>query len=108
MVVRLPSASCDQAFITNGFKSWKKMNEYSTNYSKSFGHKESLTKYAGLKSAIKHGNVISKIDSNHSKVVKENREYIKCLLETLLYCAYQGYQSKDIGKMKILKTWEIF
>ncbi|XP_025192782.1 zinc finger MYM-type protein 1-like isoform X2 [Melanaphis sacchari] len=86
----LPSASCDQAFITNGFKSWKKMNEYSTNHSKSFGHKESLTKYAGLKSAIKHGNVISKIDSNHKKVVKENREYIKCLLETLLYCAYQG------------------
>ncbi|XP_022170796.1 zinc finger MYM-type protein 1-like, partial [Myzus persicae] len=66
------------------------MNEYSTNHSKSFGHKESLTKYASLKSAIKHGNVISKIDSNHKKVVKENREYIKCLLETLLYCAYQG------------------
>ncbi|KAF0704920.1 zinc finger MYM-type protein 1-like [Aphis craccivora] len=78
----LPSASCDKAFVTNDFKSWKKMNEYSNNHSKSVGHKESLTKYAG--------SVISKIDSNHSKVVKENREYIKCLLETILYCAYQG------------------
>lgn len=86
----LPSASCDKAFVTNGFKSWKKMNEYSNNHSKSVGHKESLTKYAGFKSAIKQGSVISKIDSNHSKVVKENREYIKYLLETILYCAYQG------------------
>ncbi|XP_060845501.1 zinc finger MYM-type protein 1-like [Rhopalosiphum padi] len=86
----LPFASCDKAFITNGFKSWKKMNEYSNNHSKSVAHKESLTKYAGFKSAIKQGNIISKIDSNHNKVVKENREYIKCLLETILYCAYQG------------------
>ncbi|XP_060846142.1 zinc finger MYM-type protein 1-like [Rhopalosiphum padi] len=86
----LPFASCDKAFITNGFKFWKKMNEYSNNHSKSVAHKESLTKYAGFKSAIKQGNIISKIDSNHNKVVKENREYIKCLLETILYCAYQG------------------
>lgn len=51
----LPSASCDKAFVTNDFKSWKKMNEYSNNHSKSVGHKESLTKYAGFKSAIKQG-----------------------------------------------------
>jgi len=68
----------------------EKINEHSANHSKSFGHMESLTKYAGLISAIKYGSVISKIDSNHSKVVNENREYIRCLLETLLYCAYQG------------------
>ena len=42
------------------------MNEYSTNHSKSVGHKGSLTKYASFKSAIKLGNVVSKIDSNHS------------------------------------------
>lgn len=34
--------------------------------------------------------LITNIDSNHIEVVKENRAYIKYLLETLLYCAYQG------------------
>lgn len=85
-----PSVCCDKAFITEGFKSWKKMNEYSTNHSKSVGHKESMIKYAGFKSSLKLGSVITNIDSNHIKVVKENREYIKCILESLLYCAYQG------------------
>lgn len=68
-------------------------------------HKESLTKYAGLKSAIKHGNVISKIDSNHKKVVKENRDVYWKLFYTVLT---KVSQFEDIEKMKILKTWAIF
>lgn len=31
-----------------------------------------MIKYAGLKTASKQGNVISNIDSNHTKVVKTN------------------------------------
>jgi len=103
-----PSVSCDKAFITDGFKSWKKMNEYSTYHSKSIGHKESLTKYAGFKSAIKVGNVISKIDNNHSRVVKTNREYIKCLLETILYCAYQGVPIRGHRKNEDSENMENF
>lgn len=66
------------------------MNEYSTNHSKSVGHKDSMAKFAGFKSASKLVSVIANIDSNHIKLVKENREYIKLLIETLQYCAYQG------------------
>lgn len=48
------------------------MTEYSTYHCKCFGHKESMTRYAGLKTTSKQGSVIANVDSNHSKVVKEN------------------------------------
>jgi hypothetical protein len=55
-----------------------------------------LTKYAGFKSGNQLGYIIiSKIDSNHSKLVKENKGFIKFLLETILYCAYQEIPIRD-------------
>jgi len=84
------SVNGEKAFTTEGFKSWKKFNESSNKHSKSVGHKEAMIKYSSYRSACKTGSIIDNIDSNHCKVVKENREYIKLLLETLLYCAYQG------------------
>lgn len=42
-----------------------------------------MAKYNGFKSTSKLGSVISNINSNHRKLVKENREYIQLLIETL-------------------------
>lgn len=36
------------------------------------------------------GSIIGSIDKHHSTVVTENRQYLKCILETLLYCFKQG------------------
>lgn len=101
-----PTVGMETAFVSCGFKKWGKANQRFSIHQKSNSHKEAFCKVNGYKQSISSsGNIIGLIDKNHSKVVSDNRNYLKNILETLLYCAKQGIairgheeDSKSINK----------
>lgn len=60
-------------------------------HQKSNSHKDAFSKVIGFKKSLSSsGNIIGLINKHHSTVVSDNRNYLKNILETLLYCAKQG------------------
>jgi len=51
---------------------------------------EAVAKVSGLKTGHSVGDVASKINSHHKTTVTKNRNYLKCIIDSLLYCARQG------------------
>ncbi|KAL4091238.1 hypothetical protein QTP88_025960 [Uroleucon formosanum] len=86
-----PSNTSDPTFVSVGFKQWSKASYKSfPQHEKSFRHKEASAKLAGYKSSKKSGSIISKVNTHHQQIVADNRAYLKCILDSLLYCARQG------------------
>ncbi|KAL4091756.1 hypothetical protein QTP88_026398 [Uroleucon formosanum] len=86
-----PSNTSDPTFVSVGFKQWSKASYKSfPQHEKSFGHKEASAKLAGYKSSKKSGSIISKVNTHHQQIVADNRAYLKCILDSLLYCARQS------------------
>ncbi|XP_022168058.1 zinc finger MYM-type protein 1-like [Myzus persicae] len=86
-----PSNKSDITFISEGFRQWSKACFKSfPKHEQSVPHKESITKIAGYNEAKKSGSIINKVNTQYNQEVAENREYLKCVLETLLFCARQG------------------
>ncbi|KAL4148362.1 hypothetical protein QTP88_002626 [Uroleucon formosanum] len=86
-----PSNTSDPTFVSVGFKQWSKASYKSfPQHEKSFGHKEAIAKLAGYKSSKKSGSIISKVNTHHQQIVADNRAYLKCILDSLLYCARQS------------------
>ncbi|KAL4098362.1 hypothetical protein QTP88_022991 [Uroleucon formosanum] len=86
-----PSNTSDPTFVSVGFKQWSKASYKSfPQHEKSFGYKEASAKLAGYKSSKKSGSIISKVNTHHQQIVADNRAYLKCILDSLLYCARQG------------------
>lgn len=86
----------EAAFISCGFRTRGKATERFFTHQKSNSHKEALCKVIGYKQSLtSSGNIIGLIDKNHCKVVSDNHNYLKNILETLLYCAKQGIAIRD-------------
>ncbi|XP_026811042.1 zinc finger MYM-type protein 1-like [Rhopalosiphum maidis] len=86
-----PSKTSDPTFVSVGFKQWSKASFKSfPQHEKSFGHKEASAKLAGYKNSKKSGSIISKVNTHHQQIVADNRAYLKCILDSLLFCARQG------------------
>lgn len=49
-----------------------------------------MSKWSEFKSTKNTGSVYNQIDSSHKKQVMENRNYIKKLIEIILYLSRQG------------------
>lgn len=49
-----------------------------------------MSKWSAFKSTKNTGSVYNQIDSSHKKQVMENRNYIKQLIEIILYLSRQG------------------
>ncbi|CAI6375694.1 unnamed protein product [Macrosiphum euphorbiae] len=80
----------EKTFTNVGFKNWKKGIEKFTQHQKCNAHKESTCKLSSYTFSKKNGSVISELNLAHKNSVTQNREYIRCLLKTLLFCARQG------------------
>ncbi|KAL4103605.1 hypothetical protein QTP88_018966 [Uroleucon formosanum] len=86
-----PSNKSDITFISEGFRQWSKACFKSfPKHEQLVPHKESSTKIAGYNEAKQSGSIINKVNTQYNQEVAENREYLKCVLETLLFCARQG------------------
>lgn len=85
-----PSNKTDITFISEGFRQWSKACFKSfPKHEQSVPHKESSTKISGYNEAKQSGSIINKVNTQYNQV-SENREYLKSVLETLLFCAGQG------------------
>lgn len=84
----------DQNFIKRGFKNWKRASEKNAGFlqhDNSFLHKKSMVFWSSYKQQQKENkSVRSQLSNAHQILVKENREYIKIVIESLLYLASQG------------------
>jgi len=49
-----------------------------------------MTKWLAYNSAQKTGTIVSQMSTANQKQINENREYIKCLIEIILYFGHQG------------------
>jgi len=56
----------------------------------SVAHKEAFVKATGLRSSLDTGSIATATSTYHkNKNVIKNRSYLKCIVETLLFCANQ-------------------
>ncbi|KAE9539861.1 hypothetical protein AGLY_005113 [Aphis glycines] len=86
-----PSKTSDSTFISDGFRQWSKASfKFFPQHENSMAHKDASAKLAGYKTTANYGSVASKVHVHHKQTDADNREYFKCLLDTLLLCARQG------------------
>jgi len=80
-----PTIGMETAFISCGFEKWGKATRRFSIHQKSNSHKEALCKVVGYKQSLSSsGNIIGLIDKNHSKVVSDNRNYLKNKIKVTL------------------------
>lgn len=83
------STGCyDETFISKGFQNWKKAVQRFKEHEKTSSHLHALQRWhEGLKTKE---SVVSKISTHHQEEVKNNRDYLKILFQSLLYLGKQG------------------
>lgn len=79
------------------FETWKNSNALGR-HSGTSSHKDAVTKWVGFLSSRKNNtSVLQQVNTQHVQNVVDNRAYVKCLIETVAYCALQGiaFQGHD-------------
>lgn len=77
-------------FQVTGFANWKKATEKFREHQKSSVHIPAGLKIKSHQQTLKTGSIATQISSEHAKRVDENREYLKKICETLLFCCRSG------------------
>ena len=81
----------EPAFTINGFRNWRKATGKFKGHNESGGHKFSMEAWCEFRTKQDSGSKISNmLDVGHSKLVQENRRYMKAVVESLRYTACQG------------------
>ena len=85
----------DKALTCTGFRDWKhakgKYGTLTYHDQKCVKHKEAMLSWKEHKLVIAQGTSIgAQLDRQGTKTIQDNRRYVKCLLESLLFCAQQG------------------
>ena len=77
----------DDAFVKIGFKNWKKALEKFRSHEKSIAHKSSVHKWIVGQQMLNtpEANIQSQINQQHRTEVSKNREYIKNIIENLIF-----------------------
>ena len=81
-----------EAFVSNGFQHWKSASEKFRTHQSSVAHKNSILAWKVGKQMQNNpeGNVVSLINLQHKKVIDKNRQYLKNIVETLIFIGRQG------------------
>ena len=81
--------SHERAFTTRGFQNWRKTHKITTHGNSKY-HKDSVVAWLSSKSAAVAGNVVQQQNSYYSRLVRENREYVKSLARIAIFCGKQN------------------
>ena len=77
----------DDSFV---FQNWKKKERLSK-HSRSKAHELAMTRWLMTEANKKRDtSLLHQLDSNHQNAVRRNREYIKVIIETLIFTAQQN------------------
>ena len=81
-----------EAFVSNGFQNWKSALEKFHAHQSSVAHKNSILAWEVGKQMQNNPerNVVSLISLQHKKMIDENRQYLKNIVETLVFIGRQG------------------
>ena len=87
--------SADKALTCTGFRDWKhakgKYGTLTYHDQKCIKHKEAMLNWKEHRLVVAQGASIgAQLDRQGRKTIQDNRRYVKCLLESLLFCAQQG------------------
>ena len=90
----------DSAFTRIGFRDWKhatgKLGILTCHDSKCATHRDTVVAWKQFKlSKIKDASIVVLLDRQGKKVIQGNHQYVKALLECLLFCAQQGITLRD-------------
>ncbi|XP_076050834.1 zinc finger MYM-type protein 1-like [Oratosquilla oratoria] len=91
----------EQSFTHNGFKNWKKSTMSLRAHDTSACHKFAMQAWGQFKlQKVTGATIYQAIDAGHAKTVVDNRQYIKAVINVLLYTACQnvaqrGHREKD-------------
>lgn len=90
----LPASNVDLAFTKHGFRNWKrstgKDGSLST-HNKSHAHKEAMISWSDDKTRMSRGATVPQLVSkDKSKLIQQNREYMKTVASVLLLTARQN------------------
>ena len=81
----------EPSFTNSGFQNWRKAQQSFKAHNASAAHKFSMEAWCEFKQRVKDGSkILNIINKGHSKVVEENRRYMKAVVESLRYTACQG------------------
>jgi hypothetical protein len=81
----------ETAFTVNGFSTWVKAQKTLQTHNVSTVHRYAMAAWAEFKIRRDAGSrICNALDEGHSKAVRENREYMKAIVEALRYTACQG------------------
>ena len=100
---RLFHTGSEATFVLSGYRDWKHatgvkgmFNVYSTTKS----HKEAMLNWSKYKKRVQEGSSIGEqLDKMGDRVIKDNREYVKVLMEAVLYCSQQGIAFRGHSKV---------
>ena len=80
-----------RAFTTSGFQNWRKAHESFKAHHVSAAHTYSMQAWCEFKQRKQDGSRITKmLGEGHLKLVRENRDDMKAVVESLRYTACQG------------------
>ncbi|CAH0560642.1 unnamed protein product [Brassicogethes aeneus] len=82
-----------KTFISEGYKNWKRATETKAGFkyhNNSFQHKSAMVAWQSFKSTKNQQSVASQISTAHTKLIQQNREYIKSIVRCIIYLSTQG------------------
>ena len=88
------SPNADNAFIMTGFSDWKHATGKSgslTSHNNSATHRDAMMAWKQYQLARSHDATINtQLGRQGAEIIRDNRHYITCIVESILYCAQQG------------------
>lgn len=83
------------AFTHDGYQNWKKATSSFKTHNASVEHKYAMTAWNEWTIQEESGlTICNALSDGHSKIVWENREYMRAVVESLCYSAYQGLSQR--------------
>ena len=85
------------------FQIWKNSSSLGRHSQKN-SHKDAMAKWTGFVSSRKNNtSVLKQVDSQHAQEAAKNQAYLKCLIESVAYCALQGiaFQGHDENRQNL-------
>ncbi|KAK7913721.1 hypothetical protein WMY93_013932 [Mugilogobius chulae] len=80
----------EKNFSLDGLKNWRKGAEKLAQHGSSSSHKQAMQGWCEFKERVKHGSrILNRLDSGHLKLVQENRQYMRAVVEALRFTACQ-------------------
>uniref|UniRef100_A0A667WAX6 TTF-type domain-containing protein n=1 Tax=Myripristis murdjan TaxID=586833 RepID=A0A667WAX6_9TELE len=81
----------ESTFTVSGYRNWRKATTAFKTHHISAAHKFAMESWAEFRLREKDGSRLGNLlDKGHSKIVQENHEYMRAVVETLRYTACQG------------------